>query len=147
MIPYLQVFNRIFETTCLALHSRKLLCKLSWENVKPHHQDSNQGPFAYRAEALTAALWRTSHPQWRKHDIPPTCLHLLATHTTQVGLRPQTTMRSAAFLVKLPSWQTLDLRKVTLRVLLLFNRVLRPHVSLYIPEHCVSRYSNPGGVA
>ena len=32
---------------------------------------------------------KSSHPQQRKHDISPTCLHFLATHTTQVGLRPQ----------------------------------------------------------
>ena len=85
-------------------------CKPSWKNVKPHHRDLNQGPSAYLADALTTALWCSSHPQQRKHGISPTCLHLLATHTTQVGLRPQTIVGSATCLVELPSWRTLDER-------------------------------------
>ena len=38
------------------LHSRNSLCKPSWKNVKPYHRDSNQGPSAYRVDALTTAL-------------------------------------------------------------------------------------------
>ena len=85
------------------------LCKRSWKNVKPRHRDSNQGPSAYRADALTTALWCSSHTQRHKHDISQT-------HTTQVGLRPQTIVGSATFLVKLPSWRTLDWTKLTLGV-------------------------------
>ena len=59
------------DTTCLALHCRELLCKPSRKNVKPHHRDSSQGPSAYWPDALTAALWCSSHPQQRKHDISP----------------------------------------------------------------------------
>ena len=51
----------------------------------------------------------------------PTCLHLLATLTTQVGLRPQTIVGSAAFLVKLPSWRTLDWKKLTLGAFVIFK--------------------------
>ena len=67
-----------------------ILCKPRWKNVKPYHRNSNQGPSAYRADALSAVLRCSSHSQWHKHDISLTCLHLLAIHITQVGLRPQT---------------------------------------------------------
>ena len=66
------------------------LSKPNWKNVKLHHRDSNQGHSAYWADALTTAVWCSSYPQRRKHEISPTCLHLLATHTTQLYLRPQT---------------------------------------------------------
>ena len=58
------------------------------------------GSSAYRADALVAALWCSFYPQRRKHDISPTCLHLLTIHT-QVGPRPQTIVGSATFLVQL----------------------------------------------
>ena len=58
--------------SCLIL-PKTTLCTPSWKNVKPHHRDSNQGPSAYRVDAL----WRSSHPQRHKHDISPTCLHIL----------------------------------------------------------------------
>ena len=84
---------------CVSLYTPEnytLQAKL--KNVKPHHRDSNQGPSAYRADVLTAALWCSSHPQRRKHDISLTCFHLLATLTTctQVGLWPQTIVGSTA---------------------------------------------------
>ena len=34
-----------------------------------------------RADALTAALWCGFHPQRRRNNISPSCLHLPATHT------------------------------------------------------------------
>ena len=58
--------------SCLIL-PKTTLCTPSWKNVKPHHRDSNQGPSAYRVDAL----WRSSHPQRHQHDISPTCLHIL----------------------------------------------------------------------
>ena len=53
----------------------------SWEDVNPHHLYLNQGPSAYQADVLTSALWYSSHQHRRKHNIFPTCLHFLATHT------------------------------------------------------------------
>ena len=58
-----------FKTTCLAyLHARNFNLRVKFnlqaefkKNVKPHHQDSNQGPSAYRADALTTMLWCSSH--------------------------------------------------------------------------------------
>ena len=44
--------------------------------------------------------------QQQQHDISPTSLHLMATHTTQVGLRQQIIVGSATTFVKLPSWRT-----------------------------------------
>ena len=35
------------------LHSRKFTLQAKLKNVKPHHRDSNQGPSAYGADALT----------------------------------------------------------------------------------------------
>ena len=69
------------DTTCLAfIRPKIILGKQGWKNVKLH-----QGLFAYRANALTTVLRWSSHPQWRRHGVSPTCLHLLATHTTLVG--------------------------------------------------------------
>ena len=99
------------------------LCRPSWKKVKSHHRDLNKEPSAYRAVALTAALWYSFHPQRCKYDISPTCLHLLATHTNSVGPRPHTIMGSATFLVKMPSWQTLDGRELTLGVLFVAQRL------------------------
>ena len=95
-----------FETMCLAyLHSRKFTLQAKLEKCQAAPLEFE--PSAYRADALTTALWCSSHPQQRKHDISPTCLHLLATHTSQVGLRPQTVVGSATSLVRLPSWRAL----------------------------------------
>ena len=80
-------------------------------NVKPHHRVSNQGPSANRADALTTSLWCSSHPHRRKHDISPTYMHLLAAHTAQLGLRPQTMVGSAIFVVK----QTAELANIGLK--------------------------------
>ena len=88
----------------------KYTLQVKLKNVQPYHWDSNHGLSAHRVDELTTALWCSSHPQRRNHDISSTCLHLLATHTTQVGFRPQTIVGSATFLVKLPSWRTLDER-------------------------------------
>ena len=96
----------------LLLHSRKFTLQAKLKNVKPHHRDSNQGPSACRADALTTAPWCCSHSQRRKHDIFLLACTYLQPHTTQVGLRPQTIVGSATFLVKLPSRRTLDLKKL-----------------------------------
>ena len=112
-----------FETTCLAyLHSRKFTLQAKLKNVKPHHRDSNQGPSAYRADALTTAPWCCSHPQRRKHDIFQLACTYLQPHTTQVDLRPQTIVGSATFLVKLPSRRTLDFKETDTRSFCNFKR-------------------------
>ena len=111
--PYCWLLYRMLFTIILLihLHLRKLIpgnssLQAKLENVKMHSWDLNQKPSAYRADALTAALWCSSQPQLCKPDISPACSHLLETHTNQVGPRPQTSMWSAMFLVKLPSWLT-----------------------------------------
>ena len=120
---------RGFETTCLALYSWKLrfasqIGKMSSRTTGIRTRDLL---LTGQMRLPRAALWcssqglsQASHPQRRKHDTFPTCLHLLATHTTQEGLRPQTMVGNATFLqilVKLPGWRTLDWRKLTLGVL------------------------------
>ena len=116
----------------LLLHSRKFTFQAKLKNVKPHHRDSNQGPSAYWADALTTAPWCCSHQQRRKHDISQLACTYLQPHTTQVGLRPQTIVGSATFLVKLPSRRTLDFKETDSRSFCNFLRGLRPPVSLLL---------------
>ena len=129
----------------LLLHSRKFTLQAKLKNVKPHQRDSNQGRSAYRADALTTAPWCYSHPQRRKHDISQLDCTYLQPHTTQVGLRPQTIVGSATFLVKLPSRRTLDFKETDSRSFCNFLRGLRPPclASFTLPKiHFASKLKN-----
>ena len=66
--------------------SKTTLCQPSKKDVKLHFRDSNQGPSAYRADALTAALWCSSHPQRCKYDINPNLLALTGNSHQSGGL-------------------------------------------------------------
>ena len=91
--PHNSSVLRGLETTCITftlpkIHFESQVAKMSSLTIGI----GKRGPSTYRADVLTIALWCS--PQRHKHDISQTCLHLLATHTTQVGLSPLNIVRS-----------------------------------------------------
>ena len=64
----------LIMVSCFTLQKNTLF-KLSWKSVKWRDQ-----PSAYWTNALTSALWVSSHLQLCKHDISPTFLNAGNSH-------------------------------------------------------------------